>query len=315
MSGPKCYVFEPYVPNGGTYMAYQLARLVQQDFGFEGVAVGATDAAHGIFQYDEIFPLITTDELISVCKDRDLLIMNPSFSPHWLGLRCKGRKVMYVQGFSTFHLMDCHFDLYVTVSTFVQNFIRSTYGIRTRVIPPFIQPSRFPEPRPWHERKADSILVSKKGDQNLQTLLLDRLRLALSTRRCDVRLDDMLRQGRPQSQLLEQVGEYRHFLTLSPAEGFGLMPLEAMAMGTTVLGFDGYGGRDYMHPGINCDVASFADIEGVADGIARAIADPDYAETLTVAGRQTAHHECYTYERFRSSWRAEFEDLLSRESS
>ena len=241
------------------------------------------------FPYDEIFPLIPTDELISDCKDRDLLIMNPSFSPHWLGLRCKGRKVMYVQGFSTFHLLDCHFDLYVTVSTFVQNFIRSTYGIRTRVIPPFIQPSRFPEPRPWHERKADSILVSKKGDQNLQTLLLDRLRLALPTRRCDVRLDDMLRQGRPQSQLLEQVGEYRHFLTLSPAEGFGLMPLEAMAMGTTVLGFDGYGGRDYMDPGINCDVASFANIEGVADGIARAIADPDYAETLTVAGRQTGH--------------------------
>jgi glycosyltransferase involved in cell wall biosynthesis len=293
-------------------MAYHLARLVQLEFGFESVAVGSRDATHGIFHYDNVFPLIPIDELINNSKDRDLLIVNPSFSPHWLGLRCKGRKLMYVQGFSTFQLLDCHFDRYVTVSTFVQNFVRSTYGIRSRVIPPFIRASRFPKPRPWRERRVNSILVSKKGDQNLQTLLQDRLRLALSTRQCDVQLDDTCRQGRPQHELLEQLGEYRHFLTLSPAEGFGLMPLEAMAMGTTLLGFDGYGGRDYMRPGINCDVTSFGDIEGVADGIVRAIAQPDYAEALALAGRETAHQPCYTYESFYSSWRAEFEDLLTQ---
>ena len=48
----------------------------------------------------------------------------------------------------------------------------------------------------------------------------------------------------------------------SYAQGFGLMPLEAMAMGCTVVGFDGYGGRDYMRPDINCCVVPYPDIDG-----------------------------------------------------
>jgi len=43
---------------------------------------------------------------------------------------------------------------------------------------------------------------------------------------------------------------------LSVAEGFGLVPLEAMAMGSVVVGFDGYGGREHLTPGANCAVAA-----------------------------------------------------------
>ncbi len=91
------------------------------------------------------------------------------------------------------------------------------------------------------------------------------------------------------------------------------MPLEAMAMGTTVLGFDGFGGRDYMHSGVNCDVTAFADIEGVADRIVRAVTDLDYAFGLASAGQETARQRCYTYEHFRASWLAQFNRLLGRE--
>jgi hypothetical protein len=306
----RVFVMGAYYPNGGTYIAYQLALILHLDFDFEIMIISDQGANHGVFDYPIVFPTISESEVVESATDDDILIANPSFSPHWFGLRCKGRKVMYIQGFSTFQLLDCRFDHYVTVSTFVQRFIAGTYGIQTRVIPPFIHADRFPRPMPWRERRVGSILVSMKGDQSLQNLLLDRLRRELSTRGCDASLTDLRLQQRPQSELLAQIGQYRHFLTLSPAEGFGLMPLEAMAMGATVLGFDGFGGCDYMRPGRNCDVTTFADIEGVADRIARAVAEPDYAEALAMAGQETAKQTCYTYDNFCASWREEFERLF-----
>lgn len=302
----RAFVMGAYYPHGGAYMAYHLGLVLHLDFGCEVMVIDGPDANDN-FDYPIVFPKIDQNSFVDSANDDDILIANPSFSSHWFGLRHKGPKIMYIQGFNTFQLLDCRFDHYVAVGSFVQTFIASTYGIQTRVISPFIQASRFPQAIPWRERQEGSILVSVKGDQRLQNLLLDRLRQELSARACDVDLSDMRLEQRPQSELLKQIGQYRHFLTLSPAEGFGLMPLEAMAMGATVIGFDGFGGRDYMLPGVNCDVTAFADIEGVADRIVRAIAEPDRAEALAKAGGETARQARYAYDHFRACWRAEFE--------
>jgi glycosyltransferase involved in cell wall biosynthesis len=72
---------------------------------------------------------------------------------------------------------------------------------------------------------------------------------------------------RPHRELMARIGQCRHLLTLSAAEGFGVVPLESVAMGTTVMGFDGLGGRDYMRPGINCAVTAYPGFEGLADRI------------------------------------------------
>jgi glycosyltransferase involved in cell wall biosynthesis len=93
-----------------------------------------------------------------------------------------------------------------------------------------------------------------------------------------------------------------------PAEAFGLMPLEAMAMGTTVVGFDGFGGRDYMRSEVNCAVTAYPDIERLADRIVALLSDPDYAEALAGAGRSTAC--AYSYDRLRAAWPELFSHFL-----
>jgi glycosyltransferase involved in cell wall biosynthesis len=106
------------------------------------------------------------------------------------------------------------------------------------------------------------------------------------------------------------LGERRFFVTLSATEGFGLPALEAMAMGATVVGFDGFGGRDYMKPGTNCMVRPFPDIEGVADAIRQLSADPRKAESMAEAGRNTAAEQRFTYEAFRTAWQRQFQSVL-----
>ncbi len=100
-------------------------------------------------------------------------------------------------------------------------------------------------------------------------------------------------------------------LVISPAEGFGLLPLEAMAMGATVVGFDGFGGLDYMRPGVNCAVAPYLDIESVAENLIAVIQSPEYGAKLAESGRATA--KWHSYSKFRRSWVEEFNHFLGME--
>src|SRR4051794_11543 len=120
---------EPYIPNGGTFMAYHLARIFSGTFGFEAVAVGDATAEHGVLPYDPVFPLISIERLATEITANDVLIANPSFSGHHFGLTLPGRKLMYVQGFNTFNLLDCRFHHYVAVSDVVKRLLSGVYGI------------------------------------------------------------------------------------------------------------------------------------------------------------------------------------------
>jgi hypothetical protein len=307
MNERRVFIFEPYIPNGGTFMAYHLGKILHEDFGFFGFAVGDGTAENGIFDYDPVFPCISAEEMEKVITNDDILIANPSFSAFGFGTKLRGLKVMYIQGFNTFSLLDCRFDYYVSVSKFVRNFIANTYGIDTGVVPPFISVDNFPVGPSWQDRPPASILVSLKGQP---PHLFARLRELLALEMPHVALD-VLDGKVPQHELLTRIGQYRYFLTMAAAEGFGLMPLEAMGMGTTVLGFDGFGGRDYLRSGINCAVVAYPDIEGMADQIKTVLSNPSYGEILAKAGQTTAGSVVYTYEYFRAAWREQFSLALS----
>jgi len=234
----------------------------------------------------------------------DVLIANPSFSSCGFGFDCPGRKIMYVQGFNSFRLLDCRFDLYVAVSGFVQSFLSAVYGIHAAVIPPFIRADALPSAPAWQARRDGSILVSLKGGLGESLECLRRLVP-------EINLNDILVGKMPWRGVMERIGQSRIFLTLAPSEGFGLMPLEAMALGCVVAGFDGFGGRDYLRPGSNCAVTAYADIEGVADQLNALLADPDEAVILAEAGRVTALAPQYTYQAFRENWCAVFEHFLA----
>ena len=308
----RVYVIGAYLPNGGTYMAYHLGRILHLDFGLEVAAVtlGGERLENGIFDYDVRFPAIGIADMEQQIADEDLLLASPSFSNYFFGPRLPGRKLMYIQGFNTFELLDRYFDHYVCVSGFVARFVRMTYGLAAPVIPAFIELGRLPAVPAWRDRPGGSILIHVKGDPTFKRVVLAKLRDAVDRRVSGVDLGCVLEPlPLPQRDFLARLGASRYLVSLSAAEGFGLVPLEAMAMGTTVLGFDGFGGREYMKPGKNCLVTSYPDIHGVAESLVVALDAPAFAERLAAAGRLTALK--FSYQRFRAAWHDQFRRFLA----
>jgi glycosyltransferase involved in cell wall biosynthesis len=293
-------------------MAYHLGRILHLDFGLDIVAVNVGDESvdKGIFHYDVRFPGISISDMEQQIDDSDILIANPSFSNYLFGPRLPGRKLMYIQGFNTFALLDRYFDLYASVSRFVARFVRTAYGIRTPVIPAFVALDRLPPATPWQERPTASVLIHMKGDLGFKGVVLRLLRDAVARRKPGVDLENVLdRPPVAHADFLARIGSCRYLVCLSATEGFGLVPLEAMAMGTTVIGFDGFGGSEYMKSGRNCLVTRYPDIEGVAERLVTALGAPVFAQRLAKGGRVTASH--FTYARFRAAWNHELQHFLA----
>jgi hypothetical protein len=311
----RVYVVGAYIPNGGTYMAYQLGRLIQLDFGHTAIAVrvGNESPDSGTRSYDIVFPSVSVTEMEAAIRPDDLLIANPSFSALNFGLRLCCRKLMYLQGFNTFNLLDLAFDRYVCVSDFVSGVMSQTYGIRGSVIPAFIQAEQFPPLKSWEDRPQHVVLVHQKGEAALQKLLFERLKSIIAAHAAHIRFEILPSIATPHPEFVRQLGEYRHLVTLAAAEGFGLVPLEAMAMGTTVVGFDGYGGRQYMRPNANCLIAGYPDIEGVARHLIASTNHEADARKMAAAGRASA--AAYSYERFRNAWIAELQAFMEQAGS
>lgn len=303
----RAFVVEPYIPNGGTFMAYHLAKIFSEEFGFDVIAVGDSTPDHNVFRYDPVFPSISIERLATEITTSDVLIANPSFSEHHFGLSLPGHKLMYVQGFNTFKLLDCKFHHYVAVSRVVQRLLLGVYGIDAPVIPAFIGDSTAIDRPPWLDRPERSIIVSSK----FTAIYLEFLQECLRQRGLQVEFSFLPSEKMPQQDMLRLIGQYRYFLTLSPAEGFGLMPLEAMSMGALVLGFDGYGGRDFMRSGGNCAVVPYCDIEQMADLIGTVIDDPSIGQRLAEQGVKTAQQPDYQYPSFSRAWKREIASFIS----
>jgi len=313
MNSRRAYVVGAYLPNGGTLMAYHLGRILEEEFGFHAVAVATASetADHGIHDYALRMPLVPLAQMEKEITRNDLLIVNPSFSSHQFGWRLPGFKISYVQGFSTFALLDRKLDHYVAVSGFVRDFLHTVYGVDARVIPPFVNLDNLPAALPWVERPEAVVLPYRKGLPEVWELSYRRLRDILTKRAPHITLAEPLAgSGTPQQDLLSRLGSARYFLTLSAAEGFGLVPLEAMAMGTTVIGYDGFGGRQYMRSGDNCAVAPYPEIERVAELLIEAVKNPQRSATMAEQGRAAASR--YSYAAFRRDWVEEFRTAFDR---
>ncbi len=313
----RAFVVGAYIPNGGTYMAYHLGRILHNDFGIEAISVVMRNehVDNGIHTYDLRMPSITVKDLGRTITDDDLLIVNPSFSNHLFGWKLPGFKVSYVQNFSTYTILDRKFDHYVAVSEHVQGFLRSVYGIEAPVIPAFINLDKIPSTAQWETRPQFSVLPYAKGISAIWDISYRRLRELVEASGSEVRFEEPIFGGRfmPQSELFAKIGAYRYLLILSVAEGFPLVPLEAMAMGTVFVGYDGFGGREYMRSGINCAVAPYAKIEQVADLLIALLNSPQKGVVISNNGRETASH--YPYSLFRKRWLDEFSRVLAASTS
>jgi len=307
----RVFVIGAYLPNGGTLMAYHLGRILERDFGIPAIAVtlGAEHADLGIHHYDLRMPALGVEQMQRQVTARDMLIVNPSFSPQQFGWRLPGFKLSYVQDFKTFALLDRKFDHYVAVSDFVGAFLRTVYDLDVAVIPAFVNLDALPQVPPWQQRPASLVLPYRKGMPEVWELSFARVRELLAQRAPHITLAEPLdASGLAQHELHARIGAVRHLLTLSAAEGFGLVPLEAMALGTTVVGYDGFGGRHYMRDGENCFVAPYPQIDDVVQRLISAVGDPVLSERVAGAGRLAA--QAYSYNEFRLRWIAEFERVF-----
>ena len=306
----RAFVVGAYLPNGGTLMAYHLGRILERDFGIKALAVrmGGETADHGIHTYDLRMPLVSREQMEQEIGDDDILIVNPSFSVCQFGWRLPGFKISYVQDFKTFALIDRRFDHYVAVSDFVGRFLHTVYDLDVHVIPPFIDLEQLPSTPDWMQRP-ETVVPYRKGMPEVWDLSFQRLREILAARAPHITFAEPIPGcGIPHSELLARIGAARYFLTLSAAEGFGLVPLEAMAMGSTVIGYDGFGGRQYMRPNENCAVAPYPEIERVAELLIAAVNDPGGSAQMARRGRETAAG--HSYAAFRQAWIKEFSQAL-----
>jgi len=306
----QAYVVGAYLPNGGTHMAYHVGCILERDFGIPAIAVTVADEApdHGIHPYDLAMPRVSLAQMEAQIGEADILIANPSFSSHQFGLRLPGFKLCYVQGFSTYALLDLKFDHFVAVSDFVAGFIR-TFGVDARVIPAFVELAGAAAPA-WAQRPANLVLPYRKGLPEIWEPSFARLREIVARHAPEIVFAEPLADaGLPHAQFLARIGAVRHLLMLSAAEGFGLVALEAMALGTLVCGYDGFGGRQYMRPDENCAVAAYPDIEGVAERLIAVVRHPAAGAQMARGGQVTA--EAFSYAAFRQAWRQELSAALN----
>jgi hypothetical protein len=308
----RAFIFGAYVPNGGTYMAYHVGRILHHDFDIEtiSVIVGEESIDNGVHEYDLRMPTISVADLSRTITDNDLLIINPSFSHYLFGWKIPGFKISYVQNFATYTILDRKFDRYFAVSEFVQNFLQEVYAIDAPLIPAFINLDKIPDTSDWKGRPEFSVLPYRKGLGEIWDLSYRRLKELVHAHTSAIHFEEPIFSGEymPQPELLATIGKYRYLLMLSVAEGLPLVPLEAMAMGTLFVGYDGYGGRHYMRPDFNCVVAPYAEIEQLAEMLVRTVSSPAEAYAMSNRGRETAKQ--YSYEVFREKWRKELSRIL-----
>jgi glycosyltransferase involved in cell wall biosynthesis len=119
-----------------------------------------------------------------------------------------------------------------------------------------IDPALYHPPQGPKQRRIAYMPRKRAGDA-ANVLALLRLRGALEG------WDVVAIEGRSEAQTAELLRSAKLFLSFSSREGFGLPPLEALACGCLVVGYHGFGGREYFHAPFataveDGDIAGFA---------------------------------------------------------
>lgn len=307
---PKVYIAGAKIPTGGAYMAYHIGRLLTRHFGYEPVDVHIYDIESEIFSYDTPMKTISVADMERSITADDVMVVNPAFSQFLFGLTLPGRKIMYVQDFRTFLLLDCHFDLYVSVSHVVSRYLHALYGMVTKVIPAFIDPPEV-EMVPWEKRPEGSALVYIKNPSREHQTLLKFLEQQLSKTAPHIDVSQILEgRGLSHADFIRTLASVRYLVNFSLAEGFGLVPLEAMSVGTMVTGVDGLAGGDYMQHGVNSFTGNIRDLRPLPSIIKNAFEDEALAKTCIANGFITAQR--FGYEAFKTAWLAELSTFLGR---
>jgi Glycosyl transferases group 1 len=171
-----------------------------------------------------------------------------------------------------------------------------------------IDPNIFYPPRDAKQRKI-AYMPRKRADDAASVISLLRLRGVLDTWEI-VPIDNS-----SELETAEILRSARLFLSFGLREGFGLPPLEALACGCLVVGYDGLGGREYFHSPFATAVED-GDIVHFAREVEKAILhlDKDHDSAVMVAASRFAL-ESYSVETEKRDLIDAFASLLERSSA
>jgi hypothetical protein len=299
----RVFVYQAYIPAGGTYMAYHVGRVLDQHFGLDVLVVGAGPGS-GMFSYPVRYPVIDEDRFLREVNADDLFICNPSFSSQLFGLRLPCRKLTFVQNIRTYAVLDVFFDHYVCVSDWVRRFLTGYYGIEANVIPAFINTDIFHFKDNWEDRRPVFLVMERKHE----SLVFQRLLQVFTEHYPGVQLPYEIVPMLPQRELAERFRESRYFLSLDTMEGFGLPMLEAMACGCSVAGWDAGGCNEYALHGKNALLARYGDLKGLASHMHFLLTHPVEARELGISGGLTGPK--FSLGQFDQAWIRELTEFL-----
>ena len=301
-------------------MNYHLGRILQYCFGLEVWAVSQVGETAelarqaNIYPYDFSMPSISLADLAVHAGPDDILIACDMGSSFLLGWNFPGVKISYAQSLLSLEVLDMCFDHYISASDIIARNLKEVYGVYSPIVAPFINFDNLPLAPDWQSRPANTILPYRKGTRGkiaFWDASYERIRAAVEARLPSVKFLDPIFSGslKTQSEILRDISTSRYVLMLTEMEGFGLIPLEAMAMGTIPVGYDGFGGKHYMQPGVNCATVPYAQWEAVVDSIVQLVQDDVHGRFMSERGKSTARE--FGYPAFEAAWIREFSRILN----
>ena len=217
---------------------------------------------------------------------------------------CQNQYYMALNPLAPESLVQLGFSAFLCSSVSVRNFLASVFHVSDApLIPCHVDPGIF-FPR---EKSAQIACVPRKMPREA------RLLRAIFQAKYPQHLALLWKviEDTTECEMAGILGRSSIFLSLSFFESLGLVPLEAMASGCIVAGFDGYGGREYATPANGCWFApdhleELADaLAAIADGLERG--DPAIA-AMRKTGADTAAR--YSKERTREALREVYGRLM-----
>jgi hypothetical protein len=309
MKQPTIYVLSPdhATPKGGVKQLYRHVDILNSQ-GFRAFVVHQKDGFRAAW-FPNRTQVTSVPELQAEGKPgaSDVLVLPEVFWPAAIERTRGFRKVIFNQG--AFHtLQGIPLDQEEIRESYVDDEIVGTLCVSDhnldylRYAFPGLQVSRIHygfDPSLFYlagrKKRQIAFMVGKSFKDVVQVVNLLKVRRTVSDFQLTI-IKDMT-----ESEVAKTLRDSEIFLSFGTQEGFSMPPTEAMACGCIVIGYDGWGGREYFksefsYPILTGDIITFAStIEKVADRFRR---NPEsMAEMGASAARYVSQH--YSLERER----------------
>ena len=279
--------------SGGVKFAYRHVELLQE-LGFDAFVF----QPEGHPDWLKSSARVLTSPAKTIAPDE--VIVFPENAGGWVAemvqARLPARKVLFCQAHHYMFYSTVPAEMYgridfaavATTSGIAKRFLANVFGFRDiALLPCFIDPAIF-HPRP---KKMQIVYIPHKLPREaklIRTMFELKFPHLASVSIVPV-------EGASEMETAKIIGESAIFLSLALHESFGLPPLEAMASRTLVVGFDGYGGKEFATEK-NGHWYEADDLEAVADGLAAAVDaiernDPAIAAMLDEGVATASHYD------------------------